>query len=203
MYAQRAVKIGKRIKALRKENHLTQDQLAAKIDSIVPPINEKGLGQSTISGWEKGSQLPPLPKLIALSEIFQCDIAYLLCDYDKKKKDVSDIAELTGLSEKSVDNLLYLKTLSKIKKLFVLENVFCMSASEEETPAWVINYFLEDEKILHLLYLFFVTECMDKSGIVEHARSNSILIELIGILTSKRDYLEKQIRSKNEVVDNG
>lgn len=106
MCAQRAKQIGKRIKALRKENHLTQDQLAAQIDIIVPPVNEKGLRQSTISGWEKGSQLPPLQKLIALSEIFQCDIAYLLCDYDKKKKDVSEVSDFIGLSEQAVSFLL-------------------------------------------------------------------------------------------------
>ena len=75
--------------------------------------------------------------------------------------------------------------------------------SEVETPAWVINYLLEDEKILHLLYLFFVTEDMDESNIIEHTRSNAILIELIGILTGKRDYLEKLIRSERKAVENG
>lgn len=101
-YTGRKEDIGKRIQELRKAKKMTQRQLAGRISDIVPTDKDKGFGQPTISGWERGEQLPPLPKLIALSEIFQCDIAYLLCDYDKEKKDVSDIAEMTGLSTAAV-----------------------------------------------------------------------------------------------------
>lgn len=102
VYEKRKKRIGERIKALRQEMKMTQKQLAGHIDDIVPTDKDKGFGQSTISGWERGDQLPPLPKLIALSEIFQCDISFLLCDYDKKKKDVMDVSEITGLSETAV-----------------------------------------------------------------------------------------------------
>lgn len=105
VYENRREQIGKRIKALRKEKKLTQKQLAGRITDIVPTDKDKGFGQSTISGWERGEQLPPLQKLIALSDIFQCDISYLLCDYDIKKKDILDISQFTGLSEKSVIEL--------------------------------------------------------------------------------------------------
>lgn len=107
-YEKRCAAIGQRLKELRKERSMTQKQLAGLISDLVPTDKEKGFGQSTISGWEKGNQLPPLPKLIALSEIFACDISYLLCDYDTKNKDISDISRITGLSEQAVNTLCYL-----------------------------------------------------------------------------------------------
>lgn len=108
-YEKRREQIGKRINALRKEKELTQKQLAGLITDIVPTDEDKGFGQSTISGWERGKQLPPLPKLIALSEIFQCDISYLLCDYDKEKKDISDVSEITGLSINAAKTIVEIK----------------------------------------------------------------------------------------------
>lgn len=109
MYDNRSKQIGERIKALRKEKCMTQKQLAGFISDIVPTDKDKGFGQSTISGWERGDQLPPLPKLIALSEIFQCDISYLLCDYDNKKKDISDVSEITGLSINAAKTIVEIK----------------------------------------------------------------------------------------------
>lgn len=108
-YENRRKRIGTRIKALRQGMEMTQKQLAGRITDIVPTDKDKGFGQSTISGWERGEQLPPLPKLIALSEIFQCDISYLLCDYDKKKKNISDVSKLTGLSIPSVESVYEIK----------------------------------------------------------------------------------------------
>lgn len=103
-YDKRRKEIGERIRQCRKAAKLTQDQVAARVTQILP--SDGGISQGAVSAWEKGVQLPPLPKLIALSEIFHCDIAYLLCDYNKKQKDVSDICELTGLSYAAVNTLI-------------------------------------------------------------------------------------------------
>lgn len=115
--------IGERIKALRKEKGFTQKQLAGYISDVVHVDSDTGFGQSTVSGWETGNQLPPLPKLIALSEIFRCDIGYLLCDYDTKRKTVADIAEFTGLSETAVDFLESLKQEKTIKCEYALKAI--------------------------------------------------------------------------------
>lgn len=93
-YEQKRKKIGARIRRLRKAAGLTQEGLAASLDEAT--------SQNTISSWENGVTLPPLARLIALSSIFDCDISYLLCDYDKKQKDIADISDLTGLSEQSI-----------------------------------------------------------------------------------------------------
>lgn len=66
----------------------------------------KGIGQNTVSNWEKGITLPPLNKLIALSSIFDCDIGYLLCDYDEPTHILADVVEQTGLSGSAAKTLL-------------------------------------------------------------------------------------------------
>ena len=83
----RVQQIGKRIKTERRKKKLSQEKLAEAISSIMAESDPdyKGTEQNTVSNWEKGVSPPPLPKLIALSEIFDCDIGYLLCDYDEPK----------------------------------------------------------------------------------------------------------------------
>lgn len=139
---------------------MTQSDLAGRISDIVPTDKEKCFGQSTVSGWENGKQLPPLPKLIALSEIFQCDISYLLCDYDKKK-DISDISELTGLSERALSRLG--KNWSRIQK----ERNAGWIGLPEEKELKAINTLLElDYSILINIhdYIFLQYDSFNLSG---------------------------------------
>ena len=104
---ERRVRIGSRIAAERKKAHLTQDDLADRL--------EKETGnkpkQSTISMWERGKSFPDSIEIIfALSRIFGCDCGYLLCDYDERTRDASGICEATGLSEATVNTLCNAKT---------------------------------------------------------------------------------------------
>lgn len=61
-----------RIKSLREENHITQEELAKKM----------GLSKGIISLYEKEIRKPSLEILIKLSEIFDCSIDYILCKTD-------------------------------------------------------------------------------------------------------------------------
>ena len=104
----RVRQIGKRIKDERRKKKLSQEKLAEAISSIMAesdPDYYKGTEQNTVSNWEKGVSPPPLPKLIALSEIFDCDIGYLLCDYDEPTRDLADVVEQTGLSGEAAKRL--------------------------------------------------------------------------------------------------
>lgn len=58
-----------RIKFLREEFNMTQQELANKINGA----------KSTIAMYEKGDRKPSLEVLIKLSEIFNCSIDYILC----------------------------------------------------------------------------------------------------------------------------
>lgn len=56
-----------RIKQLREENHITQIQLAKKLNKT----------QQTISLYENGTNEPDLDSYIILSNIFNCSIEYI------------------------------------------------------------------------------------------------------------------------------
>ena len=57
-----------RIKILREELNMTQQELADKLDGA----------KSTVAMYEKGDRKPSMEVLIKLSEIFKCSIDYLL-----------------------------------------------------------------------------------------------------------------------------
>ena len=59
---------GTRLKTLRKENQLTQNELALK----------SNISRSNINTWETGRSLPLPDGLIALANAFECSIDYLL-----------------------------------------------------------------------------------------------------------------------------
>lgn len=57
-----------RIKFLREELHMTQQELADKLDGA----------KSTVAMYEKGDRKPSMEVLLKLSEIFDCSIDYIL-----------------------------------------------------------------------------------------------------------------------------
>ena len=63
-----------RIKFLREELNMTQQELADKLEGA----------KSTIAMYEKGDRKPSLEVLVKLSEIFNCSIDYILCKTDMR-----------------------------------------------------------------------------------------------------------------------
>lgn len=61
--------IGKRIKEIRTENKLNQQQFGEKL----------GVSQDTVSLWETGKSLPTAEVLILLSKTFHISVDYVLC----------------------------------------------------------------------------------------------------------------------------
>ena len=56
--------IGERIKTLREENGLFQEELAKKI----------GVSRQAVSSWELDRTLPTIGNAIAMAEVFDCDL---------------------------------------------------------------------------------------------------------------------------------
>lgn len=83
------VNMGKKLRALRIENKLTQKQIASRI----------GLAISAISSYESGARYPSYETLIKLSRIFHVSTDYLLGLTEKKSIDV------TGLDDSEVELL--------------------------------------------------------------------------------------------------
>ncbi|MFQ7287473.1 MAG: helix-turn-helix domain-containing protein [Lacrimispora saccharolytica] len=94
-------KIGERIKDERKKNGLTQDEL---INSLRD--KQIAVGRNTLSAMENGiKEKFSFQVLYGLAEIFQCQIGYLLCEYDCKIQSNAAISEITGLSDNAINTL--------------------------------------------------------------------------------------------------
>ena len=88
--------IGERIKNARKSAKLTQEDLA----------NELSVRRDRISKMESGEDKHlNLSHLIEMSKLFNCDIGYLLGEYDAQSAAVEKISEITGLSPKAIKTL--------------------------------------------------------------------------------------------------
>lgn len=75
------VKVGEKISRLRKENNMTQDELANKLY----------ITRQNLSKWENGLSIPPIDTLLILSNIFKISIEDILCLDDEIKIDPDNI----------------------------------------------------------------------------------------------------------------
>lgn len=93
--------IGQRIKGLRKERGWSQDQLIDVLQDKVP------IGRNTLSSIENGNAKHfELSLLTALCEVFDCEMGYILCEYNNcKTRDFQFIHDTTGLSEPAIKRL--------------------------------------------------------------------------------------------------
>lgn len=95
-----------RIKKLREEFCLTQQELANKLDGA----------KSTVAMYENETRKPSLEILVKLSEIFNCSIDYILCKSDirnpqKIEIDNMEIAFARGLKGLNKENQETLKSI--------------------------------------------------------------------------------------------
>jgi transcriptional regulator with XRE-family HTH domain len=90
--------IGERIKQERKAAKLSQQELLEK-------VGYSRDSRQAIRDWESGSLMPELTIMLKLCNIFNCEIGYLLCEYDCKKRENTDICKVIHLSEQSVENI--------------------------------------------------------------------------------------------------
>ena len=77
-----------RIKFLREELNLTQQELANKLNGA----------KSTVAMYENETRKPSLEILIKLSEIFNCSIDYILCKTDIRERNQT-LTEPFGINQ--------------------------------------------------------------------------------------------------------
>lgn len=95
-------KIATRLHKERINAKLSLDALAEKINYSKPTV------QSWEKGWEKGSgqnRIPNMDQLIDLAAIYNCTPEYLLCEYNFKTKEITDISLETGLFPENITRL--------------------------------------------------------------------------------------------------
>lgn len=107
-----------RIKFLREELNMTQQELANKLNGA----------KSTVAMYEKGDRKPSMEILLRLSDIFDCSIDYILGKSDiRNPEELKNVkfANATGLDTEGLDKedleelqrqIEYMKKLKKNKK---------------------------------------------------------------------------------------
>lgn len=104
-----------RIKILREELNMTQQELADKLDGA----------KSTVAMYEKGDRKPSMEVLLKLSEIFDCSIDYILGKSDIRNPEKTDLDKLQiGLSAKDYTNISeeQLKQIEEFAKYVLKDN---------------------------------------------------------------------------------
>lgn len=101
-----------RIKFLREEFHMTQQELADKLDGA----------KSTVAMYEKGDRKPSMDVLLKLSEIFDCSIDYILGKSDIRDPEDKEFRfayhkETEGMTDEEIKDALrfYKQMKNKIK----------------------------------------------------------------------------------------
>lgn len=91
--------IGERIRKERESMGLSQANFAKL-------LHFKESSRQVIGKWEKGKVLPHFELMLAMCSLFECELGYLLCEYDCKTRVAADIKKATGLTEDAINRLI-------------------------------------------------------------------------------------------------
>lgn len=91
--------IGRRIRKEREKINLSQAKFAKALE-----LEESS--RQFVAKWEKGKALPHLSYMYKMCELFECELGYLLCEYDCKTRVATDIKKATGLTEDAINRLI-------------------------------------------------------------------------------------------------
>lgn len=105
-----------RIKLLREEFNMTQQELADKLQGA----------KSTIAMYEKGDRKPSLEVLVKLSEIFNCSIDYILCKTNIRNPEKIDIDDADVAFASGV------KALNDTNKMIIKNTLEALLAKQEQ-----------------------------------------------------------------------
>ena len=102
------IELGERLKALRTENHLRQDQVARLVN----------VEKSSISMYETGMRQPSYTTLVRLADVFNVTTDYLLGRTNSSQLDLSGLttAEATMISELVASMTAKNKRLEELKR---------------------------------------------------------------------------------------
>lgn len=201
--------IGRRIAKLRKDNNLTQVELADKL----------GISYQAVSNWERGDSMPDISKLSELSRIFKISIDELLGNKAEAlivNKVLNDeVVDFTKFSNEELEGVLPIVKPNKISDSF---NEFQYDEFDFEQLI-ILAPFLEQEKLdeivltkykdkkiseISALAVFVSEEVLWK--IVDETLINSDNYnEIVGLLPFLEDkkidsIFEKLVNDKNSII---
>ena len=147
-------KMGTFIKTLRKENNLTQEQLAEAL----------GVSNRTVSRWETGNNIPDLDMLIILADYFDVEIKELIEGERLKEKEIftepktiKAVADFRKDREKNIIRKIYYAYFYGIVS-WIIFFIFSIKITNEANSGWILVVF---ESNIILLYgaIMFMFRC--------------------------------------------
>lgn len=66
---------------------------------------DKSKDRKVIAKWENGASLPSLEDLTMMCQLFDCEVGFLLCEYDTHYREDESICKQTGLTEEAIECL--------------------------------------------------------------------------------------------------
>ena len=108
------MEVGKRLKDLRAETHMSQDDLAARVY----------VSRQTISSWENGKTYPDVQSLLLLSEIFDVTVDSLI---------KGDVEVMTKTVDSDVRTM---KRLSYVMTVFIVLTVIACGWFSFQVAVW-------------------------------------------------------------------
>ena len=114
--------LSQKLKLLRAEHNMTQEQLAAQIN----------VARATISGYETRDRQPSHEKLTSIAETFHVSVDYLLDNNDE----ASSITEFSLLQENLLDEQVFTlyKELSRSSKEEIYKHIRLLKLWENQKP---------------------------------------------------------------------
>ncbi len=103
-----------KLQKLRKENNITQEGLADKLN----------VSRQAVSKWESGSGYPDTEKLIMISKIFKVSLDELINDGELERKDIDEKINIKDLINKMLDFLS--KTINMFSSMKFKEKIKCL-----------------------------------------------------------------------------
>lgn len=147
-------KMGAFIKTLRKENNLTQEQLAEALS----------VSNRTVSRWETGNNIPDLDMLIILADYFDVEIKELIEGERLKEKEIftepktiKAVADFSKDREKNLIRKIYYAYFYGIVS-WIIFFIFSIKITNEANSGWILVVF---ESNIILLYgaIMFMFRC--------------------------------------------
>lgn len=146
---------GERVKLAREKAGLTQQDVANRLFLIdnpgqSPRITDANGRESSARYlekyrmWEQGKNSVPIDQIPTLCKLLKCDAGYLFSEYDETQRQVSDLVELTGLTEPAAAKL------GKLAKLKNYSDSTAGAAYELNLPA-LLSAIVTHKKFLHFL----------------------------------------------------
>lgn len=193
------LRIGERIRMIREKENISQETLAEKFH----------ISRNTLSKIENGVEKDGRPLvtfkfLLEFGEHFNCDMGYLLGEYEEKTKVNADICKETGLDEEAIAFLK--KMLSyKIGDSFSPpvdakkeKAPIGMVTCEYDKPIYLINLIFNNSIIIGLIMSYLCMTNDDNSSVYQGDRGTAILFELMIVLRNLRDKFQLVYKPASE-----